>query len=43
MNTYRCPISTSIRKIMKNKYPTLSELLSQSDVSDNPIITFIEI
>ena len=30
-------------EMLKNKYPTLSELLSQSDVSDNPIITFIEI
>lgn len=30
-------------ELLKNKYPTLSKLFSQSNVSDNPIITFIKI
>ncbi|RHP66188.1 hypothetical protein DXA74_03440 [Bacteroides sp. OF04-15BH] len=30
-------------ELLKNKYPALSKLLSQSHVSDNPILTFIEI
>lgn len=30
-------------ELLKNKYPAFSKLLSQSNVSDNPILTFIEI